>query len=255
MNKLLFLVSFLLISILLSGCRSKVSDTSIAPVIKFPFSSLKKISKIISPGDTTVFEYNSDGKLSRILYGGYNFTDGNIFKPYLDITSYTYSGDTVFVVYRNGNILPDRYYMVLDSQGLISTLSRSNELKEIFLNDNNGNCIKQIFNWGEIKFKYSGSNMISAESQGLKYEFTYYADKVNTVRPNRYGAVYGGVIGSWFYHFGNENINLIKTDTEFKGGTKSTISYTYEFDANNYVTKRTIKFEGGSSYDQYYTYR
>ena len=251
MNKLYYFASLLTISIMLSGCRSEELGKP---------SALKKLKSITSgcsdPSgnviySTTSLEYNSQGKCSREIFNSFN-------PNYTDTTSYTYSHDTVFAVFKYSNkpyfpyeMYPDKQFIVLNESGFISksvsnTSPGSPDWIETYLNDSNGNCIKltQGPNCDETNFIYSGGNMVSKRGQN-NCEYTYYPDKINTISPSN---------GSLSL-FGKGNKNLIKTELVtffWSGGSyNETNCYTYEFDANNYVTKRLRAAYGQINWDKY----
>ena len=265
MNKLFLLVSLLIFSMLLSACK-KIGEYQ----IKIP--PLKKVLTITRGGTTQTddeiyldiaFKYNSAGKLSRVIY---KYTENYPTINHTDTTSYTYSRDTVFAVFKYSvdNIVPavrraDNQFIALDKNGFIlksvtSYMSWGQpDWTETYINDSNGNCTKKTILSGqyytETFFNYSGGNMVSCEYQGSKFEYTYYLNKINTIRPNK---------NDWLDYFGdkNENINLIKTEhCTFSDGSKSTKLFTYEFDADNCVTKQISTDSNGSITWEKYTYQ
>ena len=262
MNKLSLIVTFLFISIMLSGCKKdgEVQD---------PRSSLKKI-KTITTGETTstgdviqntkVFEYNSDGKLSRVIETV--FSAGTI--SHIDTTTHYYSRDSVKSIrissgYVNGQLISNTTIqkIVLNSNGYISSCVTSQtgqpDWVETYQYDKSGYCIKVIQLSGSTQFvqdlKYSGGNMVSliynTGSQVINEELTYYLDKINTISP----------CNNWLGNFGKGSMNLVKTDKLIiQGSPGFTFSFEYEFDVNNYVTKRTT-IQNNSSYWDKYTYQ
>jgi hypothetical protein len=248
---------------MISGCRKSWENKISTPVLK----KLKTITSgsTTDTGDviyqTTAFEYNSGGKLSRVISNVINSSPNHS-----DTTSYTYSRDTVFAVYKATGVYSDSHIIrntgkqliVLNSHGYISSNTRSinGQSDEIFKYqyDNSGYCTKmtlfdgpnQNVQWS-ADCKYSNGNMVSLSlnqgSQIISEEMTYYLDKINTISPDN----------TWFDYFGNENKNLIKTYRIVDNGNNaSTFSYGYVFDANKYVTKRiTIDDSGYIRWDRY----
>ena len=267
MNKIFLLVSMLILSLMLSGCRKSVDNQIKTPALK----KLKTITSGITDatGDVTntetTFEYNTKGKLSRIIL----FENYNIYGQQLDTTNITYSRDSVKVICTSYNI----YYpnslvfcsrttqnIVLNSNGFISTsvlkmdLLGNKEWVNTYQYDGSGNCIIQrTFNDGfdfVSNYKYSGGNIVScvlnSVSNVTTEEMTYYLDKINTISPDN----------TWFDYFGRESKNLVKTiRCLFNSKLVYTNSYEYEFDANNYVTKRIMTSDDGYnasiSWDKY----
>ena len=268
MNKLYYFVSLLIIAVMLSGCRSEV-------LVK-PTPALKKLLTITdgftdSTGDviqqTTGFEYNSDGKLSKVKFYSNDFHGVKL----SDTTSYIYSHDTVYAIFQMTEYYINSYtplvrdtlkwLFILDSHGFISKRvvgSIGNPDHTVtYLNDNNGNCTKMAIGSGALFFKYSGGNMDSYDNSGLKVEYTYYPDKINTIRPRN---------NEWLDNFDfpdyfiKENKNLIKTEKVSIPDSSNYTAiynylYTYEFDANNYVTKRIMTSEDGTKSWEKYTYQ
>ena len=277
MNKLYYFISLLIIGIMLSGCRSEVLvKPAPTPVLK---KVLTKTTGYISPNqsafshsETTTFDYNSNGKLSRVIY--------KLNDSIIDTRLYTYTKDTVYEVckgedFLRSNFANDTTYalIILDANGYISKRIHSvnkswgvPDWTEIFLNNSNGNNTKyscfggivspSVLSSYDINFKYSNGNMVLIDKVDWvidKSEFTYYTDKINTIYTDYYGDGMFGY-GSIDY-FAKENKNLIKTQLLTHSNGSETIHYTYEFDANNYVTKRIMTYGNGYVTWDKYTYQ
>ena len=242
-----------------SGCRKSWENQNTKP-------ALKKLKTITSGSDslvgeviskTTTFDYTSDGKLLKVVVN-ISGKDSHIIS-----TTYNYLKDSVkaeIVTSYYSNLELKKFnstqVIKLNSYGFISISVSSGtggDFIETFQYDKSGKCIIQREfpdNRYETNFKYSDGNMVSNSvtygSQVLNEEMTYYLDKINTISPDN----------TWFYYFGNGNKNLMKTDHVFMPGSQGyTIGYTYEFDANNYVTKRTSTYDDGRVTWDKYTYQ
>jgi hypothetical protein len=256
MNKLTYFASLLIIAIMLSGCRSEV-------LVK-PSPALKKLKTVTTgytdlTGDviseTKTFSYNSAGKLSGVIL----ISSG--FDSHIDSTTYIYSLDSVkAITVSTGhqsaqfNNYISTMLLKLNSKGYIASgVFFSTQSPGYFIltydYDLTGYCKKATQVMGSdtlvANFKYIDGNMISCLENARwigtdTVNLTYYQDKKNTIIPNN---------NSWFDYFGNENKNLMKT--EHISASSLDFRYDYEFDANNYVTKRLTTVGANVSWDKY----
>ena len=244
---------------MLSGCRSEELGK--------PSPALKKI-KTVTTGYTDLtgdviseiktFSYNSAGKLSGVIL----ISSG--FDSHIDSTTYTYSLDSVKAITVSTGHQSAQFnnyistaLLKLNSKGYIASgvffsTQSPNYIILTYDYDLTGYCKKftQIDGSDTLvaNFKYIDGNMISclynARWLGTEtVDLTYYLDKKNTIIPNN---------KDFFDYFGNENTNLMKT--EHVSGSSSDFQYDYEFDANNYVTKRLTTI-GTKVYWDKYTYQ
>jgi hypothetical protein len=188
-------------------------------------------------------EYNSDGKLSKTVESGMtNYT-----------TTYTYLGITINVI---GDIsqteIKDIGIYSLNSQGYVSNITGTNGNSNyviIYEYDKSGYCTKETYSSDNIieitTYTYANGNMTSTTlmsgtmSNTTTYE--YYTDKDNTLDYAHRGIIF----------MGKSNKNLIKKATI----GNSIITYTYDYDQDNYVTKQTRTASDGSIQWESYTYK
>jgi hypothetical protein len=257
MNKLYYFASLLIITIMLSGCRSE-------ELVK-PTTALKKL-KTVSTGytdlsgdviyETKTFSYNSAGKVSGVIL---NNSGSN---SHIDSMTYTYSRDSVKAItvsigypYAPLNKSISTQLYKLNSKGyvissVLTTQSQGN-LIQTYEYDANGYCTKMTQSSAPnnmvATFKYLNGNMISSVwnfgTQVFNEEMTYYLDKINTLIPNNNEGI---------DYFGNESKNLVKTEhLSGTGSSDITCQYDYEFDANNYVKKRITTIGNNITWDKY----
>lgn len=203
---------------LVNSCKK---DNSATP--KTPF---KKVATINISDDPTVnYEYNSDGKLSKLSYGNSS----------INYNTYTYSENTVIILeHYSGIISSDTLF--LNSHGYVikETNGWSTRAYEY---DNNGYCTKQTYDPSSnspsiTNYTYINGNLLTEVGNNTgTYTYEYYLDKDNTIS-NEYKGV---------NFYGKSNKNL-KKQSILSGSSGSDINtYTYEFDQDNYVSKCTTK--------------
>lgn len=231
MNKILLPALFVIIPLMFLGCKKNNDENSSIP--------FKKISMIIISDDPTLsYEYNSDGKVSKISYE--------------DVGSeiYTYSGNTITISeYFNGDT--SIITLSLNSQGYVS--KRISDWGETitYEYDNKGYCIKETTTYSSgtanIKnYTYINGNLSTmTETHGkacTSYTYEYYLDKENTIGNEHNGQSF----------YGKSSKNLLKQCIE-SGGWAYT--YTYDFDQDNYVAKKTtIEYHDNDNYTSWESY-
>lgn len=224
MNKFQLLILLVGIFSTLAGCKKDNTDNPILPS--------KKISTIFFNSDPTeTFEYNSDGKLSKLSYGTQGYD------------SYTYSGNTIFILsYYNGSTSHDT--LILNSQGYVS--KKSDGWQIITYEYNDGYCVKETRDPGGdpsiTNYTYVNGNL-ATDGMGSTYE--YYLDKANTIGNEQCGQNF----------YGKSSKNLIKQRIFSTGSGSIIYTYTYEYDQDNYVTKMTIKRNDILQYWSSYVYK
>jgi hypothetical protein len=221
MNKLQLLILLVGIFSTLVGCKK---DNNANPIVPS-----KKVATIFFNNDPTeTFEYNSDGKLSKLSYGTQGYD------------SYTYSGNTIFILhYYNGSASYDT--LVLNSQGYVSKMS--NGSRTITYEYNDGYCVKESWYGGTsiMNYEYVNGNLVTDGT--VTYE--YYLDKANTIDNEHCGINFRGKTSK----------NLVKQTIYSNGSGSDIYTYTYEYDQDNYVTKRTIKRNDVLQYWSSYVYK
>ena len=213
-----------------------------------PTSSKKLQTVHYSSGLTTTYEYNSDGKVSKIIEGAYG---GRAY-----YYTFTYSGNiiTTTIVEPSGNTSNDA--STLNSQGYISkTEGTSGSVNYEY--DNSGYLTKEIFsdNQGKriVTYAYTNGNCTSKTStQGADTTLTtyeYYLEKEN--------ALSSEMLFGEKNHYGRSNKNLIKSTAYSSSHSDfySSYTYEYEYDQDNYVTKQTTTDVDGKTSWATYSYK
>lgn len=196
----LLFVLMLLISAV--GCKKEDDDKDNMP------GGLPKVKTYtLAPTNGTpvtyTYTYNADGKLASEL------TDVN------SGVNYAYSGNKITTTDLNGDTLlvyttNTEGYVVIGVDPANTYVYEYNDDWNMI--NNNGN----VATWGD-------GNRLTANN-GVNV-YTYYTDKTNTVGNENKGQKY----------FGVDSKNLVKS---LAFSNFSTTNYTYEFDAQNRVTKR-----------------
>lgn len=228
-NRNIVIILFLLISFvtLLFGCKKDETNTE---------QNIKKVlSKEYSNGALDTYEYNANGKISKISSNGHYVT-------------YVYSGNLITETwfYSGGDTLINEHS--LNSEGYISRtiVNHDPNLEILYEYDSEGHCIKQTiknpYNSGVVTYKYLDGNMMSISYNGV-IEFTheYYIEKENRLSNEYYGMIF----------LGKSDKNLLKKSST----SHSTLTQTYEFDQDNYVSKIFQTRSDGSSYQTIFTYK
>jgi len=236
-----------------------------------------KLSKVTFGNESSTFQYDGKGRLSKISHGSGAYT------------TLEYSASTVVIKEFNEQGIQDNSYWTytLNSKGLATTCSyneaglsgkivgiRSNShLKNAFTilaasdilttyeYDANGFLIKEVYpETNETKnYVISNGNVVSSFGTwewGYENTYQYLANSTNTIFDDDFDM--GGNENIGIYFMGKRNTNLISAITERvkdEYGTFHTYqySYSYEFDSKNRVTKKTSSSQN-DSYVTTYTY-
>jgi len=188
------------------------------------------------------YEYNSNGKISE--YIGNDYTE-----------TYTYSGNTITKIFdSHSGLTPYTCVYKLNPSGYVSTSTTNYEDPRYPLStssyeyDSSGHLIKWTTSWGTSSmyttYEYINGNLItekdfnikdmqSIEAGSARYE--YYLDKENTLSNEYFGKGF----------LGKSSKNLLKKIT---GSNGDTVTYTYEYDKDNFVRNMTEAPSFGNTY-------
>jgi YD repeat-containing protein len=95
-----------------------------------------------------------------------------------------------------------------------------------------------------VTFVYNNGNLTSETTVGSSVTYQYLTNKTNTIGQQNYGLTWAGV----------QSTNLMSSEARVAGGSTVTVTYTYEYDGQNRVTKRTDTHSTGVVEVWEYTY-
>lgn len=192
-------------------------------------------------GDTSTFtyEYNMDGKLTKLVHSKAGQED------YVQLYVYS-AGRVEYLLPSASDTIRSTYF--LNSQGLAdSSVSEFGESVTRFSYDANGYLIRGVrSNMGHdflaATYSIAGGNLVSiANDPPVNYTETYtYTDKVNTIGNENTGQ-------GWM---GKQSVNLMATQHIEPSNYNS--SFTYEFDSLGRVSSYVqVSGSGSSSVTKY----
>lgn len=226
-NKVNLLVLFFLsTAFFISGCKK---DKTIPT---------PKIKTITTGATTNTYQYDAQGRIARITQSGVT-----------GYTSYEYKGSDSLIIYSFNGTDSSRYKSCALSNGLVS-------VESLLLSTNtytyNGNgypiysATNSIFTTTNDTFNIVNNNVSKHRSytsgfigfSSVEQSYTYLTDKTNSVNNTSMGMSFLGksnanpVDVELYYSYVS---NIVPPATI----TNKTYKYTYEFDANGWITKMT----------------
>ena len=234
------------VSLTTKDSAGSVTATSVITVAAPPPLAFHLIASILfDDGSTETYTYNSSNQLIKDVY---SYPNPN---TYTYFNYYSFSGSTVKNIggeINNGITTSDTVIITLNSAGLgISSIKRNGYSNIQY--DANGFCT----NWTSIytylgistttvnTYSYSNGNMILSTQSGnpVTLENVTYNDKPNSIGNKNIGMTWQG----------KDNTNLTLTDS---GGPNSNVgsspvSYTYTYNDNGTVQKKTTQVGTASS--------
>jgi hypothetical protein len=160
--------------------------------------------------------------------------------------AYKYIWTSVFV--ESGNKMERTG--TLNEKGLVTSVTHICSIDrdsgtEILEYNSEGYCIHCLLTYkdgikNENTYTFSGGNLVegkeSFQHNFYDWKYTYYTDRVNTIGVENLGVSF----------MGKQSKNLIKSETKKETGKE--VTYTYEFDSKNRVTKQLCS---DGSYTEY----
>lgn len=240
----------------ITGCKKTDSDnTTITPV----GAKLKSVT-LLPSGTVTTYYYDSLNRIAKVTTSGTVFYQSFVYKGSDSIIVFSSNGTDSgrisayklngvgLVVNNTSAVGPTTYTYAYDINGY-PTYSTANTVA--------GSAADTFVTTGNniTEHRSSTSNVITTNTMRLKQVYTYLTDKTNTIGNSNKGMGFLGkssanLIGTETYHTSSVTIIPPSTTT-----SDETYNYSYEYDSNNRVTKRTqTAVSTGTPIVENYTY-
>ncbi|MDB5226428.1 MAG: hypothetical protein JWN78_621 [Bacteroidota bacterium] len=256
-SKIKYTILFAFAAVLsITGCKKTDStNTTVTPT----GAKLKTVTMLPS-GSVTTFYYDSLNRISKVT------TSGTVFYQ-----SFVYKGsDSVIVFSSNGTDSGSVNAYKLNGVGLaVNNTSSAGPTTFTYTYDVNGfqtySTANTVAGSSADTFLISGnnitehrgstSNVLTTNTIRVKQVYTFLTDKTNTIGNANKGMSFLGksssnLINTEAYHYSSTTIIPPSTTT-----SDETYNYTYEYDSNSRVTKRTqTAVSTGTPIVENYTY-
>ncbi|THU31587.1 hypothetical protein FAM09_28600 [Niastella caeni] len=213
-----------------------------------PSVTEKRVSKLMD-GSTTVFAftYNADGRLNT------SYQEVQKYKAIFDYSNQSfaikwYSNDILETEAKNAVIKNDRLQSLFYQE--YNNGSPSYNYTFHFAYNSDSTLAKYYYDDNVYVFEYSGGNfskVTHSDNGSIKDINTY---EFYTNKPNKFNMP----IQEFFTEFpvlaknllGKQNANLMKKKTRVAGANTYTLTFTYQLDADGYVTQYTQVYQKNS---------
>lgn len=241
------------VAIMMIAVACKKEDTVSPEVCKV--SSIKSYNEKAKTIETIQYEYNTDGKVSKITYSPILLANKN--QAY-EIISYS-STAIIFTLYDDKNKIISTSTYQLNPAGYVSEITEFG--KYTFDYDNQGLLIKEStvgFGVFITNYNYTDGNLTSIRQLDDKGKMTYsivneyYLDKPDVLKIDKTNGFWKNIIGQSV--FGKGSKNLLKKTTENNGSTTVITDYTYTFDSKGNPVQVVSKASNGYNYTADLTY-
>jgi hypothetical protein len=224
----------ILIFFIASVMACKKDNTVVTPVEVCKVSLLTNTDKA-NEITTEQYEYNSDGKVSKITYkdGRYAVID--------------YSSTAMVVSITDKNNKKASYSYTLNAAGYVTKGPVSVYLNygdAIYEYNSDGYLIKTSYQDlnGNTTYSYTDGNLTSSTVTGITITYEYYTDKLNNLGSN------GGIFKAFGQNlYGKPSKNLVKKFTYTSSGQSLIGNYTYAFDSKGNVVQEIFKYSSGET--------
>lgn len=250
-TKKIFLILVLaVLTINFSSCKKSESAVALSPN-QLPLITTRTFSRSGSIVELRTQTYDGQGRLTSVNatgnYGGFSFQD--IYTPSSITETYPNGGKTVYNLNAQGyigtwieNDAPDyiNHTLTYNSDGYL--------VKDVAVHSAYTSTTNGIYTW-------SNGNLVSLVENNFitTYTYTNFTNNLDEVEVQPLNFT----VGNSSFH-GKQSKNLISTETTGPvGSIGTTCTYTYEFDSQNRVSKKTMTVNSGGTYQMYsgvYTY-